>query len=183
MPATDKPRRILECFKGGLINMMKLGEANVRIRDVPLVDRNWYDPFNIQVVPGHCRAWGGGDGAQDGGALLRAWTITIHLYMRRDFDQYEQVDYALLQRDAGMEDRKEQVRAIFEYTTLPNRAMTEHLLFQPAKWVANPATTRPDIKEHWIKGAVEFEVYYASSLRSVTLYQEDCVVPDPASNA
>lgn len=184
MPAISTPRRILECFKGAIINRMKVGSHQVRVSDIPTVDRMWRDFPNYVIVPGHCRPDGDGLGAQDGGGKLRAQSVTVHIYMKTNLDQYEQSDLSILDRATGMEEIKEQIQGIFELTTLPRRDASnrDHLMHRPCKWIANPATTRPYIKEPIIKGAVEFEVYYASSLSSVTLYQEDCIVGDPTNN-
>lgn len=173
----QKPKLILSYMRAALLRKISgIKKDQVTINSVPYVDRAWRNWPHYLIVPGHCRPDNiGGAGGQSGGAMLRKWVCTVHIYLKTNYDQFQSQTDALIRDDCGMEDLKEEVCAVFERTQFAYKDGTQPLLYQPIVWLSNPATTTPDIEQRIIKGACEFELAYAKRVTQVqtTLFLEE----------
>src|ERR1700734_287544 len=67
----------------------------------------------IQVCPGGSTPHGTGNGAQDGGALLRLQTITLHCFLQLQMDQQGQSQQLLMNAHDNLTDLFKKIRGIF----------------------------------------------------------------------
>lgn len=119
----------------------------------PDIDPAWNGDFLVEVVPGDIQPYGGGEGAQDGGAwLLREQTFILYCFYRAQLDQYSRSTMLLTEQDSGMLDRFESLRQLFAQTMLPTVAnptdSTQYAVMEAIVWKSESRTEWevPDLK-------------------------------------
>ena len=117
MADTITPRQICERIATGLRNKLTLTSAQVYVSAVGGYIEG-QDLETVQIVPGGTRPSGDGEGAQDGGGLLREEFIVLWCWFTLHWDMHQMTQEALIKATEGILDKLERIRGVFALTNL-----------------------------------------------------------------
>lgn len=84
----------------------------------------------VQVVPSESSPWPGGDGAQEGGELIRLQTYTIGIWFVSQMDPHQMTEHALVELSDGVLDFCERVRTMLTGADLGFSQQCEQMRFR-----------------------------------------------------
>lgn len=131
----------------------------------PDYDPIWKGDTIIEAIVGAASTDGGGEGAQDGGALLRKFSITLWVFYRCKLDQYSHSEMLLIEAGKGLLEIFEAIRGIFGLTCFPTTATpagldSDYLLYKPLKWASESETTWEDFDIKVARRSMTFNASY-----------------------
>lgn len=161
---------IVQFFRNALVVMLNLDPSQCDIGSVETFDPLWLGrPFYL-IVPGAALPDGGGRGAQDGGALIRAMPVTVIYYDQLNLDQYGMSSETLIQLQNGTLPQFDAIRQVFAYTFFGNADGSDCLLIEPVVIQSESETTWADVEKGAYKRKFVFKTVYGGILPSgVTL--------------
>jgi hypothetical protein len=130
--------QILKYIAAGIRRVLKYSETECFVAAAPDYDPIWKPPFIVEVTPGSQSPYDGGNGAQDGGYLLREQNIILHCFHRGQLDAFSKSTMLIVEHNLGLIDRMEAIRQLFDVTSLPiiaNPTPTSFVLIEPIKFV------------------------------------------------
>lgn len=130
-------------------------------------------PLVIQIIPGDVAPAGGGDGAQDGGGLVRGVRVTLCVFRRMLYDQRQRSAEALTRSSQGILDLFDAIRAIFALTTFGG------LLAEPVKYAGETVTQWENVDKGILRREISFMNVFALVLPvAATTTDDDLVLPE-----
>lgn len=137
----------------------------------PDLDPTWNGDFLVEVVPGDIQPYGGGEGAQDGGAwLLREQTFTLYCFHKAYLDQFSRSTMLLVEQGQGMLDQFESLRQLFAQTMLPTVASpqtaSDFALIEPIAWRGESRTEWEDPELKIVRRSMTLVCRYGVALGS-----------------
>jgi hypothetical protein len=141
-PSVEK--QIVIAFRNGLINGLALDDSQCVIGLTKMVDPAWLGKPLFLVVPGDSRPLGRGDGAQEGGSIMRSMNVSVYFFGRNKLNQHSLSYSAITDNTLGTMDTFEQVRRLFSMTLFGNADGSGALLTEPLKLVSESKTTWED---------------------------------------
>lgn len=164
---TSPDRQIAQWIVEGIQRRLNDDQTQVFPCAVPDFDPAWQARFIIEVQPGPMQPYGDGDGAQDGGALLREQTFTLWGFWRANLDQFSKSVMLLIEAEQGILDRFEVLRQLFSFTQFPTitaPTTSDFALLEPVRWRGESATQWEDAALRIVRRSMTLVCRYGVTL-------------------
>lgn len=162
--------KIVIYFRNGLIFKLNLDPTQCQIASKKTFDPLWVGKPFYQVVPGESRPAGQGDGAQDGGSLIRVMPVTVTYTNQLNLDQYSASAETLVRLNDGSLQEFEDIRQVFAYTFFGTADGSSCLLMEPVRISSESETSWADQESGVYERDFRFSCMYGLTLPSgVTL--------------
>lgn len=144
------PKQILYALQQSILRHFNLSNTQVDVAvakvDTPTITWHENQPY-ILITPGGAQPYGGGNGTQDGGGLVRVLSPTITIYTRNKKDQHKESNIAILDSNSVL-DWSENLIQLFRETYLGQNpyAFLNGLLMEPIYFQGSSAPDWEDQK-------------------------------------
>lgn len=164
----EECKLLIEFMVMGLRRRLNLSETQCFEAIAPDYSPVWGGNPIIEVVPGQSIPYGEGQGAQEGGAILRKQTVTLYVFLKLNLDQIGMSEQILTNANQNLMDIFKQIRALFALTCFPLspeiNSPDQYLLFEPMKWAGESPTVWEDPKLYVAMRSVSFDAVYGVEL-------------------
>ena len=165
------PKQIALAAVNGLRRQLNLSESQVKAGFARYPKPPAWKQFpNMLVIPGADQPDGAGDGAQDGGDLLRRIHLTVVVYDQSLRDMVNESEVALL-KDDGIMDWTERVLSVFRYSFEGGNpySFLGGLLIEPLFYMGTSEASWEDIELSICRREISFSSLFETQLTNVSL--------------
>ena len=168
---TTTPKQIAIASVNGLRRALNLTDNQVKagIARYPKLP-GWKQGPNFLVVPGGDQPDGAGEGAQEGGDLLRRIHLSVVIYDRSLRDMVGESEVVITKNDSIL-DWSEKVLGVFRYTFEADQqySFLTGLLVEPLFYAGTSEVMPEDPDNGWYRREVYFTGLFETSLTDVSL--------------
>jgi hypothetical protein len=161
--------QLLQWMTTATVRKLRYDPTQVFPAIAPDYDPAWKGNPIIEWIPGEKSPFGGGNGAQEGGAMLTQQIITGTVFYRCRLDTYSRSTELLIEANKGLLDIFASIRALFALTCFPingDPTASQYLLWRPMQWMGESATVWEDAENYVARRDIRFQAVYGVSLPS-----------------
>jgi len=164
---TSPDNQIAQLIANAIQRRMGMNPQDCFVAAAPDYDPKWGGDFIVEVVPGNWQPYGPGNGAQEGGALLREQPFVLWCFYRAKLDQYSRSTMLLIEAERGILDRFEVMRQLFAMTQLPmvdTPTVDDFALLEPIEWGGESKTEWEDPSLRVVRRSMTLICRYGENL-------------------
>ncbi len=159
--------KLVQYMQRAVIAELGVDSSQTSISNKKVIDANWLNfPF-YEIVPGAVRPYGGGLGAQVGGALLTTQRLSIFVFTKLKISQHGFATGQIVDPQYGVSQIGDELFDVFRHTYFGDG--TTFLLNEPLWYVSNSDCIWEDIETGLISREFVWDAVHGVSLGGISV--------------